>query len=597
MSSGNRQTRPLKPQPQATQQRNKSGPKRKEKTPTIPREPASSSQRTTRSSLRSGAATTTSQEVDDPESFLRKPRKRVIKAVIPPNQSPENEIPDLAELVRQRLEAQARRRTKQYYQPQTSPSDDHSWSSAESQHPEQAFNEYWGYLPPLDEECAALVRVIVENPHMAPRVERLGAERDEFRAGLRYRNVSLTPETSIDSRSEEIKQLATVLPNFESKEEKASYERLWALDQRKLEIGSNEALFQRTLMMDIIGRHYLIYRAIRTKDTCLDFSVEEPWTCPPMPTRAYGRPQEKFLTQPKPDLSVCFLREAIIPEDLWLRMPRSMSRLACYENDTGKGDSRVFHFLTIEGKKLATSTKDEVAMRQSLNNASQGLHNLFEFCRDAGYEQEFYDSVRFFSVVATTEGILIRIHRAVKELNPDKWIMPKVPEYPLRFEYRTFMEIRQLDDRDKILKTFRKILIGYGVDRLYPLLQQVAKSMSEKFPPGSKEIEERADHDFYRYGQIGIGTASQKGTGRTSLVRSVRNGGSLSEEMPPPERPPQAIRDRSESVQSSRTSPSPAAATEIPSSSPPSTGKKRTVESAATVTAQPKAPRRRKTRR
>lgn len=463
--------------------------------------------------------------MDDPESFLRKPRKRVFKAVIPANLSPANEIPDLAELVRQRLEAQADGRAKHYIQSQSPLSYDQSSSSGEYQHPEQAFNQYWGYLPPLDEESAALVRAIVENPYMAPRVDRIGAERDEFRVGLRYRNVNLIPETSIDPRSEEIKQLAPVLPNSESDEEKASYERLWALDQGRLEIGSNEALFQRTLMMDVIGRHYLIYRAIGAKDTCLDFSVEEPWTCPPMPTRAYGRPQERFLTQPKPDLSVCFLREAIIPEDLWLRMPRSMSRLACYENDTGKGDSRVFHFLTIEGKKLATSTKDEVALRQSLNNASQGLHNLFEFCRDAGHEQEFYDSVRFFSVVATTEGILIRIHRAVKEPNPGRWIMPNIPEYPLRFEYRTFLKIPQLDDRDRILKAFEKILIGYGINRLCPLLQQVAKSMNEKFPPGNKEIDERADHDFYRYGQINIGTASQKGTARTSLAPSIQNGG------------------------------------------------------------------------
>ena len=378
---------------------------------------------------------------------------------------------------------------------------------------------------------------------MAPRGDRIGAERDEFRAGLRYRNVNLTPEASVDPISEDLKKLAPRLPDSESNEEKVSYERLWALDQGKLEIGSNEALFQQTLMMDLIGRHYLIYRANGTKDPCLDFSVEEPWTCPPMPTRAYGRPQEKFLTQPRPDLSVCFLREAIIPEDLWLRMPRSMSRLACYENDTGKGDSRVFHFLTIEGKKLATSIKDEVAVRQSLNNASQGLHNLFEFCRDAGHEQEFYDSVRFFSVVATTEGILIRIHQAVKESNPDKWIMPKTPEYPLRFEYRSFVKIPQLNDRDRILRTFEKILIGYGVNILCPLLRQVAKSMNEKFPPGSKGIEERADHDFYRYGQTNIGTGSQRGggTAKTSRVQSVRNEGSLNDDVPPlPGRPPRA---------------------------------------------------------
>ncbi|KAL9615790.1 MAG: hypothetical protein Q9160_009257 [Pyrenula sp. 1 TL-2023] len=585
MSPETIQKRPSKPQ--ASQQRNKSGPERKEKTSAIPRGPPSTSQRITRSSVKSGKAIADSQKVDNPESLLRKPRKRVFKAITPVTQSPENEIPDLAELVRQRFEAQAGGRPKQYIQSQTS-SCDQSSSSIESQRPEQAFNEYWRYLPPLDEESAALVQLIIENPYMAPRVDRIGAERDDFIAGLIYRNVNLTPETSIDLQSEEIKQLAPALPISESNEEKALYEWRWALDQGKLEKGSNEALFQRTLMMEIIGRHYLIYRAIRTEDTCLDFSVEEPWTCPPMPTRAYGRSQERFLTQPKPDLSVCFQKEAIIPRGLWSRWPQSMSRLACYENSTGNGHSRVFHFLTIEGKKLGTSTKNEVALRQSLNNASQSLHNIFEFCRDAGYEQDFYNSVRFFSVVATTEGILIRIHRAVNERDGDQWIIPKNPEYPLRFEYRTFMKIPQLDDRDRVLKTFEKILIGYGVDRLCPLLQRAAKSINEKFPPGSEGIEQRADHSFYRYGQTDIGTPSRKRTARNSSVQSVQSQGLLNEGLPPSGRPPKAIRAVSEPVQSLRTLSS-ANTTQILSS--PSASIKRPAES-ATRTAQPKAPRR-----
>lgn len=76
------------------------------------------------------------------------------------------------------------------------------------------------------------------------------------------------------------------------------------MDRAKCDKGStNEALFQRTIMMSLIARHRWIYNGNATKPSVLDFSVQELWSCPPMPTRAY-RMGEIFLTQPKPDLAV-----------------------------------------------------------------------------------------------------------------------------------------------------------------------------------------------------------------------------------------------------------------------------------------------------
>ena len=87
-------------------------------------------------------------------------------------------------------------------------------------------------------------------------------------------------------------------------------------------------------------------------------------------------------------------------------MPLTTKRLVCYESADEIGDARVFHFFTIEAKKTKTSTGDTVGMHQSLNNASQALHNMFEFFREAGpqHENTFFDKVRFFSVVAASKA-------------------------------------------------------------------------------------------------------------------------------------------------------------------------------------------------
>lgn len=81
-------------------------------------------------------------------------------------------------------------------------------------------------------------------------------------------------------------------------------------------------------------------------------------------------------------------------------MPKATKRLVCYENMSEIRRARGFHFFTIEAKKGLMSADDTVGKRQSLNNASQALHNMFEFFRDAGPQHEdiFFTKVRFFSV-------------------------------------------------------------------------------------------------------------------------------------------------------------------------------------------------------
>lgn len=392
--------------------------------------------------------------------------------------------------------------------------------------PEATFNLRWGYLPPLDEEVAVFIDSILRDSGMARDYGRTGPENKMFPLGLTHRNVFTMESVARDPYVDRITSFTPKDTIQETEGETDSYERLWAQDQAQCREGSNEAFFQRTLMMSLVARHCLIYKEDVTKPRVLDFSVEEVWSCPPMPTRAYQM-GHKFLTQPKPDLAVCFCRQNLIPGHLWNNMPISTQRLACFENTSETGASKVFHFFTIEAKKAMISADDTVGKRQSLNNASQALHNMFEFFRDAGpqYEKSFYAKVRFFSVVASTEGLTIRIHRATQEPadgSDQGFIMPSRPDYPLRFEYQEFARIhKDKFNRETVFRIFKKILIHYGVHELHILLQEAAKAIMKKLNNDPEQWRQRGNSDFYRYGQTSIPTTSRQQTPTASRAEST----------------------------------------------------------------------------
>lgn len=391
----------------------------------------------------------------------------------------------------------------------------------------QQFNNKWGYLPPLDEEAVAVIEEIMADPTKAKQALRKSAGHPGFTQGLRYRNVFWDPSTTIDPCADDVSKIQNSTP--EPDEVKKSYEDLWTMDRARCDKGAtNEALFQRTTMMSLVARHLWINNGNAINPSVLDFSVEEPWSCPPMPTRAYRR-GETFLTQPKPDLAVFFHRRDVIPEDLWLDLPRATMQLACFENLDDIGETRAFHFFTIEAKKGMHSINDRDAKRQSLNNASQALHNMFEFFRDAGSKHEniFFAKVRFFSVVATNEGVLIRIHRAIRECAEEfdpGLIMPDRPDYPLRFEHRIFGRIEMASfDRGAVLEKLEKILIGYGVNQLFSLLQNAAEAIVEKLRNDPEGMIARGNENFYRYGQTDLNPITRNPTPARSRSFSLQN--------------------------------------------------------------------------
>ena len=449
---------------------------------------------------------------DNPESILRKPRNsQRAREDTPVRVHPESVVKSIETLFGEEQQG------INYISSIEDSDEEASLSLLPDTDPEETFNRSWGYLPPLEEEAVAVIDAIVANPAMAEQLGRIGPEKTMFIEGLLDRNVLLDESQDPDPRMDQIKRLTPEKFVPETSVEKNAHRRLWIQDQAKCNEGSNEALFQRTMMMSMIARHCFIY-----ENDALDFNVEEPWTCPPMPTRAYVNNQP-FLTQPKPDLAVCFRRQFLIPDTLWYNLPQATRRLACYESIDESARERVFHFFTIEAKKGNTSTNDNVGKRQSLNNASQALHNMFEFFREAGpkHENNFFTKVRFFSVVASTEGLTIRIHRATRVPADGSGGGLIVANYPLRFVFQVFSRVQKDNDfnRETILKTFENILVGYGENELRSLLSDAAEAIVTKFRKDPSEALKRTtDLDYYRYDQIFL-PKSRKQTPAGSVAR------------------------------------------------------------------------------
>ena len=79
-----------------------------------------------------------------------------------------------------------------------------------------------------------------------------------------------------------------------------------------------------------------------------------------------------------------------------------------------------------------------------------------------------------------------------------------IPGYPLHFEFREYARIpRETFDREPVVQLFSKILVNYGVDKLFGLLQDAAKTIAAKLrnKPGEQRL--RDNPTFYRHGQGG----------------------------------------------------------------------------------------------
>ncbi|KAL2289768.1 hypothetical protein FJTKL_01089 [Diaporthe vaccinii] len=444
-------------------------------------------------------ATRSTTKPEDLESGHRiqspspKPRSRKAKAVV----SPIATNPEQERRVLQTVETgvvEAKPSTPKSLETDTE--DSLNWDSDErhvEKEPLQVYYERIGYLPPLDDATMEVLSFMsMSNPDVDVEAGRVSPQNIPlFRKGLLWRMVDIEPN---DGEGFQINEMPDVTHPLVPENIKDYDEKLWEKDLEKCQKQVQEAIFQRTMLLSMIDRYRLFYGyPDTTEQSVLEFAVETPWTCLPMPTHAERR-GKKFLTSPKPDLAVGFRRQKLFQDCDWNSFPEETQRLICYEGDGPPNVDRAFYFLTIEAKRGFTSVDDPVALNQCLNNASQALHNMFEFFKEADreigegvkvkkdeYTKKFFERVRFFSVVAVAGAMKIRVHRACKlDQNDEKG--PK-SDYPLKFVFSDYKEVSKKDftRRQSVVEELTRILHNYGVNELAGLLKDAIKEMDKKF--------------------------------------------------------------------------------------------------------------------
>lgn len=288
------------------------------------------------------------------------------------------------------------------------------------------------------------------------RNQKVDATSSHFYRCLIERNVSF--DALEDPRRKDNEKLipSQFLPKPNEEEEH------WTKDLEKCET-EGEAVYQRTIMMEILDRHRL--------DGKLDYACESPWKCMPMPQR---QPALRQMCQPKPDLTVAFKRRELL-KDIQILLLGGLRGHICPEAFNEQNSKRAFYFFSVETKGAKGEANNSTALRQNLNTASQGLYNMYMVMREAKKVDQFLEKVRFFSAVATSAGVHFRVHRAVM-LKESEGRMSD--EYPLGYHFDNMFSIRGgRYTKAEVSGIVRNILIDYGVGTLLPILKAAVNTI------------------------------------------------------------------------------------------------------------------------
>ncbi|KIW84241.1 hypothetical protein Z517_03491 [Fonsecaea pedrosoi CBS 271.37] len=394
---------------------------------------------------------------------------------------------------------------------------------------ETVFLQRNGYTTELSDDALAAIQVVL-GKEAAIKMAGIRSDSLEFRKTLGVDRNVLSNETKWDDP--EWAHLQSYQPTLDSEDDPITgfLDRLWLADLGFCK-NQQEAIFQRTVMMAMINRHRLIFAGDKIATASpLMFSVEASWTCPPMPTRKYYRQNEgnPFAKMPRPDLCVSFRRTEILDPDFWTTLLPTTQELICYEGirDLNNEAARAFGFFFVEAKRSRLWPDDETALNQALNDASQALHNIYEFFREAGQTTEFFLRVRVFSATASEKGVIIRAHWACELTENTNVSKARIdPKYPLQFRHQIYQSFMGDGfDRLKVVEAFERIMVGYGQEQLLPLLKTAAKSVrvkaSEAYENRGRKPWESFFND-YRYGQSG-----KPGSRMTSRLPTPAGGSS-----------------------------------------------------------------------
>ena len=350
----------------------------------------------------------------------------------------------------------------------------------------------WGYEPPEEDMTSSTTNtsgLSSEHPtksgkSTSPKVVTRQADTEFFRNGLRRRGI-----TFVSRKDDKIDVIRKLVLAARPKVPTASGEKLeddWTADLVKC-AKADEALIQRTIMMETIDRHEL--------GEFLDYTCESSWTCKRMPLKPHkdkavviskavkdnrsvqAKPIIELMAKPRPDLHVAFKLEAIMDESS-LPLLEDMKGCICPESSQKEGsDDRAFPFFSMETKSPQAAKGEPVANRQNFNTASQALHNIYQFMKEADQVSKFLEEVRFFSAAVTPSTFQVRVHRAVIAAQRDKI----QADYPLGFRFDVvYQSEKKRYTRAEITRIIKNILFEYGVKKLLPILKDAVEVVLNK---------------------------------------------------------------------------------------------------------------------
>jgi hypothetical protein len=236
--------------------------------------------------------------------------------------------------------------------------------------------------------------------------------------------------------------------NFDEGKSKINYpiinRRYFEADLKRC-LARNEAVLQRTIMINIVNQYWL--------GKIFDWNSEGQWS-QPKDTRLPSR-EDDDISLPKPDLAISFTLKSFTGDvDDSDPIPADLEK--CLSPD---GGSRCFPFLFMEVKKAGADLQD--AYIANLHSASQALYNMYNWMMQAGKEQEFFHKIRVFSLVFNAQDLSVRIHRAER--------LPTA-NGALKFQFDEFSPLDRYT-RDQACLLINTILTNYATPELHPTLK------------------------------------------------------------------------------------------------------------------------------
>ena len=211
----------------------------------------------------------------------------------------------------------------------------------------------------------------------------------------------------------------------------------------------NEAVLQRTIMIHMINQYWL--------GEIFDWNCEGQWS-QPKDTRLPSIEDDE-ISLPKPDLAMFFTLESFSGEDDEDPIPSELEK--CISPD---GRDRCFPFLFMEVKKAGTDLQE--AQMANLHSASQALYNMYMWVVRAKNEQQFFNTVRVFSLVFNAQDLSVRVHRAALRENGE-----------IGFRFDELLPLKRYT-KDQACLLIRTIATEYAANELHPLLLEIFKKVT-----------------------------------------------------------------------------------------------------------------------